>query len=492
MKTTLATLFHMLVVCSALAQPPAEVRALAEMAAAVRPEPRQAAWQRMEFNMFIHYGMNTFTDKYGGDGTEKASEFCPTEFHPDQWTELAAEAGMKGLVLVCKHHEGFCLWPTAMTDHSVKSSPWKEGKGDVVREVAESCRKRGLKFGVYLSLADLHEPTYGQSEKYNEFFRGQLRELLTNYGEVFEVWFDGYTPKDKGQVYDVASYYKVVRELQPNAVIFGRGPDVRWVGNEKGKPRASEWSVFPLPVAKGDYTWPSNDVGDDLGSLKRLEGAKELCWYPAETDVPNRKGWFYHAAQNDTLKSVDELLDCYYGAVGGNSLFLLNFGPDQRGLIPEADIARFREFVRVLKETFARNLAAGAAVSASASASGVDAGAVTDGRPETFWTTKDWEVEPSVVVTLPREGVFNVVMLQEHIESGQRIERFAVDAWVEADQGAWMWKEIGAGTTVGYKKLIRIPEQKTGKVRVRFLESRVRPTLAEFGLFRTPARGTIP
>jgi alpha-L-fucosidase len=284
-------------------------------------------------------------------------------------------------------------------------------------------------------------------------------------------------------VYDLASYYALIRELQPGAVIFGRGPDIRWIGNEKGKPRTSEWSVLPLPVDKSEYTWPSNDVADDLGSLKKLDGARELCWYPAETDLPNRKGFFYHAAQNDTLKSVDELLDCYYGAVGGNSLFLLNFAPDRQGLIPEADVARFREFVAVLKLSFRTNLAAGAAFSASASVPGGSPMAVTDGRPETFWTTMDWEVKPSVVVNLPRVEVFNVVMLQEHIESGQRVERFAVDAWIDGN-----WREIGSGTTIGYKKLLRVPEVKSDRVRVRFLESRVRPTLAEFGLFRAPAR----
>ena len=231
-----------------LAQPSAEVKALAERAAAVVPDARQVEWQKLEFTMFIHFGMNTFTNREWGEGNEDPKLFNPSDLDAEQWASVAADAGMRAIVLVAKHHDGFCLWPSKFTEHSVKNSPWKGGKGDVVREVAVACRKRGLKFGVYLSPADLHEATYGQSEKYNLYFMNQLRELLSGYGEICEVWFDGATPKDKGQVYNYQDWYALIRELQPKAAIFGRGPDIRWVGNEAGQTRKSEWSVIPLPV----------------------------------------------------------------------------------------------------------------------------------------------------------------------------------------------------------------------------------------------------
>lgn len=483
---------------SALGQPSAEVKALAEKAAAVAPDARQVEWQKLEFTMFIHFGMNTFTNREWGEGNEDPRVFNPTELNADQWAQTAVDAGMRAIILVAKHHDGFCLWPSKFTEHSVKNSPWRGGKGDLVREVSEACKKHGLKFGVYLSPADLHEPTYGQSEKYNAYFMNQLRELLTGYGEICEVWFDGATPKDKGQVYNYQDWYALIRELQPKAAIFGRGPDIRWVGNEAGKTRESEWSVIPLSMEQNRFTWPDM-TAPDLGSLEKLKGAKELHWYPAETDTSIRPGWFWHADQNDKVRSLDDLLDCYYGAVGGNSVLLLNVPPDTRGRIHENDAARLKELGTVLKGTFSKNLVDGATASASAepgSALGpaMSASKAADSNIDSFWTTDSWESEPSVTFTLPEARKFNVVMLQEHIKSGQRVEKFAVDVW---DQTRWSvggsgWKEVGTGTTIGYKKLMRIPAETSNRVRVRFLESRVRPTLAEFGLFMAPVRLTAP
>jgi len=476
-----------------LAQPSAEVKALAERAAAVVPDARQVEWQKLEFTMFIHFGMNTFTNREWGEGNEDPKLFNPSDLDAEQWASVAADAGMRAIVLVAKHHDGFCLWPSKFTEHSVKNSPWKGGKGDVVREVAVACRKRGLKFGVYLSPADLHEATYGQSEKYNLYFMNQLRELLSGYGEICEVWFDGATPKDKGQVYNYQDWYALIRELQPKAAIFGRGPDIRWVGNEAGQTRKSEWSVIPLPVEAGKFTWPDM-TGADLGSLEKLKGAKELHWYPAETDTSIRPGWFWHADQNERVRSLDDLLECYYGAVGGNSVLLLNVPPDQRGRIHENDAARLRELGAVLRKTFEKNLATGATVTASADAAGHEAGAAADGKGETFWTTGDWESEPTLTVTLASPVRVNVVSIQEHIASGQRVEKFAVDMW---DQHRWAvggsgWKEVATGTTIGHRKLIRIPEETTNRVRVRYLESRVRPTVSEIGLYLAPTRLEAP
>jgi alpha-L-fucosidase len=400
---------------------------------------------------------------------------------------------MKGIVLVAKHHDGFCLWPSAFTEHSVKNSPWKGGKGDVMREVSDACKKHNLKFGVYLSPADLHEPTYGQSNKYNQYFLNQLRELLTNYGPIHEVWFDGATPKDKGQVYDYQAWYKLIRELQPGAVIFGRGPDLRWVGNEGGTGRANEWSVIPLAAPVEQNTWPDLTAAD-LGSLSKLKDAKYLHWYPAETDTSIRPGWFWHETDNARVRSLDDLLNVYYNSVGNNCVLLLNVPPDRRGKFHENDVARLHELAATLRGTFGSNLATGAKASSESSLPSHDAATILDSNSDTYWTTPDWENEPSLSITLPTPQQVNVVMLQEHIQSGQRVEKFTVEVW---DAHQWStagsgWREVAAGTTIGYKKLVRFPTIQTDRVRVRFADSRVRPTLAEFGLFAEPLRFDAP
>ncbi|MBC7773261.1 MAG: alpha-L-fucosidase [Pyrinomonadaceae bacterium] len=468
-------------------------RALMQRAAAVVPSDRQLAWQRLEFQCFIHFGMNTFTGREWGDGSEDPGIFNPTDLDADQWAGTAKHAGMKGIVLVAKHHDGFCLWPSSFTEHSVKNSPWKGGKGDVVREVADACKKHNLKFGVYLSPADLHEPTYGDSHKYNQYFLDQLRELLTSYGPVHEVWFDGATPKDKGQVYDYQAWYKLIRELQPGAVIFGRGPDVRWVGNEGGAGRASEWSVIPLGAPAEQCTWPDLTAGD-LGSLAKLKDSQHLHWYPAETDTSIRPGWFWRETENARVRSLDDLLNVYYNSVGNNCVLLLNVPPDRRGALHENDIARLRELGATLQATFAANLATGAKASSESSIPGHEAPAIVDGNPDTYWTTSDWENEPTLTISLAAPRQVSVVMLQEHIQSGQRVERFTVEAW-DAQQWATAgsgWREVASGTTIGYKKLARFPAIQTDRLRVTFLESRVRPAISEFGAFVEPVRLAAP
>lgn len=275
-------------------------REVLRKAAHVRPSPQQLAWQELEFTCFVHFGMNTFTGREWGDGKEDPKLFNPTAFDARQWARACNDAGMKLLILTCKHHDGFCLWPSKHTEHSVKNSPWKGGKGDVVREVSEACREAGLKFGVYLSPWDRNAKTYG-SDAYNDVYKKQLAELLADYGPVTEVWWDGACgegPNGKRQVYDWDGYVRVVRELAPQAVIFGMGPDVRWVGNESGLARESEWSVLPK---RG----PGDQTAKDLGHRKYLAGAEELVWYPAECDVSIRPGWFYHADQDDKVKTLE-------------------------------------------------------------------------------------------------------------------------------------------------------------------------------------------
>lgn len=474
----------------------AATRELMQRAAAVVPSERQVAWQRLEFQCFVHFGVNTFTGREWGEGDESPAIFSPTDLDAEQWVLAAKDAGMKAMVLVAKHHDGFCLWPSAFTEHSVKKSPWRGGKGDVVREASEACKKHGLKFGVYLSPADSHEASYGDSPKYNAYFMNQLRELLTNYGEIHEVWFDGATPKDKGQVYDYQAWYALIRELQPGAVIFGRGPDLRWVGNEGGHGRASEWSVVPLGGPIEECKWPDM-TAEDIGSLGKLKDGKVLHWYPAETDTSIRPGWFWRPSEDGRVRSLADLMNVYYNSVGNNCVLLLNVPPDSRGRLHENDVVRLREMGKVLGATFAANLGArksGAKASAEYETSGHGAAMVLDGDPETYWTCADWENEPSAVITLPERRTVSVVMLQEHLRSGQRVEKFVVEAW---DANRWAtagsgWVEIASGTTIGYKKLSRFPRMQTDRVRVRFIESRVRPTLAEFGLFDEPVMLSPP
>jgi alpha-L-fucosidase len=356
---------------------------------------------------------------------------------------------MKLMILTAKHHDGFCLWPSEYTEHSVKNSPWRDGKGDVVKEVSEACRRAGIKFGVYLSPWDRNHPEYGNSPVYNEYFRNQLRELLGNYGEIAEVWFDGACgegPNGKKQSYDFASYYEIVRELQPQAVIAIAGPDVRWVGNETGVARETEWSV-------------------------RRRGA-ERVWYPAECDVSIRPGWFYHANQDGKVKSLESLLDIYFKSVGRNSVLLLNVPPDRRGLIHEADHRRLVELRTVIDGMYALDFASGSR--------GPQAAVLTDDRQETAW---DVAAPAATVLELAKPATFDVVMLREDIARGQHVERFAVEA-----RTGGVWHEIATGTTVGYRRLIRVEETVADAVRVRILGARGELHLSQVGLYQCRLR----
>ena len=465
--------------------PTDRIETLVRKAASVRPSERQLRWQALEFQAFVHFGMNTFTDREWGEGTEDPRWFDPTGFDADQWVEAVKAAGIRGLIVTAKHHDGFCLWPSAFTEHSVKASPWKDGTGDVVGEVAEACRKGGLAFGVYLSPWDRHEPSYGDSPRYNEHFGNQLRELLTRYGEISEVWFDGACgegPNGKRQVYDWAGYFALIRELRPDAVISIMGPDARWIGNEAGVTRESEWSVIPV-VGFNDSPDETNPGGiarldaqaEDLGSFGRIaEAARQggrLLWYPGQVDVSIRPGWFYHAVEDDKVKTIDHLLDIYYTSVGGNAQLLLNVPPDKRGLIHGNDARRLEELGDRLRATFAENLAAGARTSFLP-------GPRASGRPGRH---------PSWVLDLPGPARFNVAMVGEDLRRGQRIEAFAFDVWDGQD-----WKEIARGTTVGWKRLLRFPAVTADRIRLRVMKARGEAALAgpsgPFGLFFDPGR----
>ncbi len=430
-----------------------------DMAARLVPTPQQLEWQQMELTAFLHFGINTFTGREWGDGKENPALFNPTDFDAEQWVRSLKEAGFKMAILTAKHHDGFCLWPTKTTGHSVAASPWKDGKGDVVRELRDACDKYGIKFGVYLSPWDRNASCYGDSPKYNEFFIEQLTELLTNYGEVHEVWFDGANgegPNGKKQEYDWTAILSTIRRLQPRAVTAIMGDDVRWVGNERGLGRETEWSATVLTPGTYARCEEQNKAlgvkatSKDLGGRDMLVNAKELFWYPSEVDVSIRPGWFYHQQEDNQVKSLKHLTDIYFKSVGYNSVLLLNIPPDQRGRISDADVNRLKEFADYRKEIFADNRVKG----------GLKA-----------WTARPGDTR---VYQLKPKSEINVVMLREDISKGQRMEAFTVEA-LTADG----WKEIAKGTTVGYKRLIRIPAVEARQLRVKVDACRLAANISE-------------
>lgn len=436
------------------------------MAARLVPTPQQLEWQKMELTAFLHFGINTFTDREWGDGTEDPKLFNPTNLDADQWVRTLKEAGFQMVILTAKHHDGFCLWPSRYTTHSVASSNWKDGKGDVVREVRDACTKYGMKFGVYLSPWDRNASCYGDSPKYNQYFIDQLTELLTNYGEVHEVWFDGANgegPNGKKQEYDWDRFYETIQRLQPKAVMAIMGDDVRWVGNEKGLGRETEWSATVLTPGIYGRSETNNaklgisNMSADLGSRAMLEKATELFWYPSEVDVSIRPGWFYHTYEDSKVKSVKQLMDIYCQSVGYNSVLLLNIPPDREGRINAADAQRLKEFAEFRKKAFADNR--------------VVAG-------DTPWNTaavssRSYALKPASTV--------NLVMVQEDIAQGQRIEKFTIDAYT---QGAW--KTMGEGTTVGYKRMLRFPDIQADSLRLTINESRLDGNIIQLAAYHVP------
>ena len=465
-----------------------------DMASRLVPTPQQLAWQQMEFTCFLHFGINTFTGREWGDGKEDPAIFNPTELDCEQWVRALKEGGFKMAIITAKHHDGFCLWPTRTTKHSVASSPWKNGKGDVVQELRKACDKYGLKFGVYLSPWDRNAECYGQGEAYNKFFIEQLTELLTNYGEVHEVWFDGANgegPNGKKQEYDWDAILKTIRRLQPKAVTAIMGDDVRWVGNEGGLGRTTEWSataLMPNSYPGSDEVYKRlgiNAMSKDLGSRELVSKASDLFWYPSEVDVSIRPGWFYHPEEDDKVKTVDQLTDLYYRSVGHNATLLLNFPVDRNGLIHPTDSLNAVSFhLRVQKE-LADNLLSSAKVSAFDERGGqFKVRAVTDGKYDTYWATNDGVTTADLTFTFSQPTKMNRVMIQEYIPLGQRVKSFVVE-YKKGDQ----WLSVKCNeetTTVGYKRLLRFEMIETEELRIRFTDARACLCINEVGAYYAP------
>jgi alpha-L-fucosidase len=453
------------------------------------PSDRQLAWHELEFYAFVHFNMNTFTNMEWGLGSEKPEWFNPTQLDCRQWAKVCKEAGMKGIILTAKHHDGFCLWPSEYTEHSVKNSPWKDGKGDVVRELSEACKEYGLKMGIYLSPWDRNHADYGNPE-YITYFRNQLRELLTNYGEIYEVWFDGanggtgyYGGANEERRIDRETYYdwentrQIVRELQPMACMFSdAGPDIRWVGNESGWAGETNWC--PL---KRDAFAPGV-----VSDLKYLQQGQEdgTHWVPAEVDVSIRPGWYYHPSEDYKVKTLPQLLDIYYHSIGRNASFLLNFPVDTRGLIHEKDVEQVMKLAEAVKADFAVNLVQGKKAEASnvrGNSKKYKAGNVTDGNPETYWATDEQVTEASVTIDLGMETEFNRFLVQEYIPLGQRVKSFTLEVFTGGE-----WKEIERQTTIGRKRILRFPNVTASKVRLNITGAKACPVISNVEVYKAP------
>jgi alpha-L-fucosidase len=457
------------------------------------PTQRQLRWHELETTAFLHFTVNTLTDKEWGYGDEDPNLFVPGPFDANAIVEPLAEAGMKGVILTSKHHDGFCLWPTATTDHSVSSSRWRGGRGDVVRDVAEAARRHSLAFGVYLSPWDCNNAQYGRAP-YIDIYRQQLTELLTGYGPIFEVWHDGANGGDgyyggarEKRIIDKASYYdwphtwELVRKLQPDAVIFSDvGPDVRWVGNERGIAGDPCWATYDPVGADGGPAAPGN-VRESESPAGHRHGSQ---WLPAECDVSIRPGWFWHASEDAKVKTPEELVDLYYQSVGRGATLLLNVPPNRNGLPAAGDIASLRNFGAYRRATFAANLAAGGRVHASSTLTGCPASHLLDGRPDTYWAAEDAARTAEITVDLPREVTFSVIRIREAIRYGQRIDAAAVDRFENG-----RWREFGAATSIGPRRLIRLERPVAAtRLRLRITQASASPALTEVALFREPGR----
>jgi alpha-L-fucosidase len=416
----------------------------------VKPTPQQVEWQDLEFGVIIHFSTNTFLDREWGDGTASPSVFNPTQFDPDQWMQAIKAAGANYVVLVAKHHDGFCLWPTEQTDYSVKASPWQNGKGDVVGDVARAARKYGLKFGIYLSPWDRHDPRYKDSAAYDRYYNAELTELAQNYGDLVELWLDG--AGSGGHVYNFDKIIETLRTYQPNTIVFAdtglfEYGDARWVGNEDGRVGYEDWNVI-----------------DRHGYLR---------WRPVEADTPLRKQhWFWHPHDENSLKSVDELLTTWDETVGRGAQLMLGVAPDNRGLLPDSDVARLTEFGKALRARYAHNLAA------EHEPMTTDVKAALDGDPNTFWSAPAGSTHSEIELRFAHPITFNRALTMEWLNEGQRIEKYSIEVWTD---GAW--KSVVTAHAIGHEKVDVFPEVTATRVRLNILSSVNGAAIREFQLY---------
>lgn len=450
------------------------------------PSAAQLRWHEMEMNAFIHFTTNTFTDLEWGFGDEDPRIFNPSDFDADQWISTLKEAGFKGAILTCKHHDGFCLWPSEYTEHDVSQSPWMDGKGDVVREVADACRRHGLKFGVYLSPWDRNHPEYGRPP-YIDYYRNQLKEIFSEYGPIFEMWFDGanggtgyYGGVNEKRTIQGSTYYEwpvtlaLVSEMEPDVLFFSdAGPGVRWVGNERGVAGQTNWNTITpdtLYAGKAGIT--------ELLNTGHPEGTH---WIPAEVDVSIRPGWFYHEKEDSLVKTPEKLFDIYLTSVGRGSTLLLNVPPDKRGLINEKDIAALKGWRQMLDTEFGDNLAKGARVVASATRGDsrkFQASNITDGDKDSYWSTNNEATSASLEIDLDGRRTVKYFLVQEYVKLGQRVKGFKVEYW-----NGESWQPLASATTIGYKRILRFDPVETEKLRLTITDAKACPVLSNVEVY---------
>ena len=453
----------------------------------VVPSQKQLNYQALEMVGFIHFNMNTFTDKEWGYGDESPSLFNPQKLDCEQWVKAAKDAGIKELILTAKHHDGFCLWPSAYTEHSVKYSPYKNGKGDIVKEFTEACAKYGMKAGLYLSPWDRNHAGYG-TPAYITYYKNQLHELLTNYGKISEVWFDGanggdgfYGGAKETRKIDKKSYYpwddirEIVYKLQPEALIFSdAGPDIHWIGNERGIAGETFWSMLNRnQVAVGDADTDYLNRGDYYGS----------SWVIGQCDVSIRPGWFYHATEDEKFRTPSQLVDLYYKSVGRNAVFLLNIPPNRDGLFAEKDVAAMKKYREILDNTFKENMASNAKVTASSTyavSSKFTPGNVTDSDLNSFWAAADGKIQASLEIAIDSTKKFDRILLQEPVRLGQRIASFDIQLLQKTG-----WQTIASGTSIGFKRLLRITPIAGSKIRINIRDANNTPAISNFGLYKS-------
>jgi alpha-L-fucosidase len=453
------------------------------------PTENQVNWQKLENYAFVHFGLNTFNDREWGYGDSPLESFNPTKLDCEQWVRTFAKAGLKGVILTCKHHDGFCLWPTKYTDYSIRNTPYKDGKGDIVGELSAACKKYGLKFGVYLSPWDRHQAFYG-TPLYVEYFYSQLNELFTRYGDIFEIWFDGANGGDgwyggakelrtidRRTYYDFPRAYKMMDELQPHAIAFSDGgPGCRWVGNELGYAFATNWSFLRRGVVFPGYA-----------NYKELQQghADGNQWVPAECDVSIRPGWFFHERENDKVKTVDQLTDLYYRSVGHNANFIINFPIDKEGLVYPTDSANIVDMYQRISSELKTNLLVGAKIKASDVRGKIfSVNALTDGVYDTYWATNDGVVKADLNITFKHPTRLNRMKIQEYIPLGQRVKSFIVEY---LDGKLWLPVKLNEETTtVGYRRLLRFQTVQTSQLRIRFLDARACLCINEIGAYYAP------
>jgi alpha-L-fucosidase len=455
---------------------------------AIGPVPTEAqlAWHNMELTAFIHFTINTFTDKEWGYGDEKPALFNPTDTDVNQWIGVLKETGFKQVILTCKHHDGFCLWPTEFTEHSIKNSPYKNGKGDLVKEVSDACKQHGLKFGIYLSPWDRNRADYG-SQEYIAYYRNQLNELFSKYGPVSEMWFDGANggdgyyggAREKRRIngssyYDWPQTLALVQKFEPEIIFFSdAGPGVRWVGNEKGIAGETNWNAIST-----DTLYAGKAGIEQLLNTGNENGTK---WIPAETDVSIRPGWFYHASEDSLVKTAEQLFEIYLTSVGRGSTLLLNVPPDRRGLLHENDIASLHGFDNLLKKEFGRNVALKSKTIATTwrgESQLFSPGNATDGDPMSYWATDDDIPSGSIEIDLGKPTTIKYIVAQEYIRLGQRVRKFSVEVWKDD-----AWTVVADGTTIGYKKIVRIEPIETNKIRFNVVDSKACPLISNIEIY---------